>query len=293
MEFRHLEVFVEVIRSGGFSAAARHIGSTQSSVSKAVSQLEHDCGETLVERLPHGTVPTEAGRIVQEHARAMLARREAMVSELNALQGLESGRLRLGIPLIGSGPLFASVLAEFIRQHPAIQIELQESGGQHLEEALQRGEVEIAASLLPTPVGFAHHQICNEPLMAVLPEKHPLAARDRLRLKDLRDTPCIQFAHGFALNSLLAAAYARNNIPLVPAARSTQPDFMVDLAAAGLGVTFLPALMVPSRPGIKAVRVDEPNFRWRLGLVWRSNSALSPAGRRFLDLTKKMMMNAK
>lgn len=289
MELRHLEAFVAVVRCGGFSAAAREIGSTQSSVSKAILQLEHDCGETLLERLPQGVAPTDAGRIVLEHARTILARREDIATELQALRGLESGRLRIGMPLIGSGPLFAPVFAEFLRQHPTIRIELQESGGQHLETAVQQGEIELAASLLPAPSGFSSYQVCDDPVMAVLPGQHPLADRDRVRIKELAGTPCIQFTQGFALNAIISAAYARRNVPFLPAARSMQPDFMLDLAAAGLGVAYLPRLMITSRPDIKAALVDEPYFRWRLGLIWRNNSPLSPAGRRFLALTKQML----
>lgn len=66
-------------------------------------------------------------------------------------------------------------------------------------------------------------------------------------------------------------------MPLVPATRNMPLEFMVDLAAAGLGVAYPPALMVPTRPGLKAVRVDEPNFRRRLGFVWPGDS---PSSRR-------------
>jgi DNA-binding transcriptional LysR family regulator len=289
MELRNLRAFAAVVRTGGFSAAAREIGSTQSSVSKALLQLEHECGETLLERLPRGVVPTDAGRIVLDHAHAIIARHEELDADLKALRGLESGSLRLGMPLIGSGPLFAAILAQYFRLYPSIKVELQESGGQLLEAAVQQGEIEIAASLLPAPSGFASYQVCDEPVMAVLASQHPLANRDRVRLKELSSTPCILFTHGFALNAIISAAYARRSLPLVPAARSTQPDFMLALAAAGLGVAYLPRLMITPRPDIRIVPVDEPKFRWRLGLVWRNNLRLSPAAQRFLELTKEML----
>jgi len=64
---------------------------------------------------------------------------------------------------------------------------------------------------------------------------------------------------------------------------------MMALAMAGLGVAFLPRLMVTPRQDVKAVRVEEPNFRWRLGLIWRSHAPLSAAGRRFLELAKGVL----
>jgi len=289
MELRQFEAFAAVARSGGFSTAAREIGSTQSTVSKAILQLEHDCGEQLLERLPQGAVLTDAGRVVFDHIRVILTERENIVSELKSLRGLESGRLRIGMPLMGSDTIFAPVFAEFLKRYPAIRIEMQEHGGQRLEAAVQSGEIEIAASLLPAPANFSFHQICDEPMMAVLSAQHPQAGHDRLRLSDLTDIPCILFAQGFALNSVITSAYAHRDIPLVEAARSSQPEFVLALASAGLGVAYLPRFMVAARPDFKAAVVDEPDFRWRLGLIWRSNSQLSPAGKRFLELAKSML----
>ena len=57
MELRNLVAFVELSRSGGFSAAAKVLATTQSTVSKAILQLEHDCGVQLVERLGRGIRP--------------------------------------------------------------------------------------------------------------------------------------------------------------------------------------------------------------------------------------------
>lgn len=289
MELRQLRAFAAVVRHGGFSAAAREIGSTQSAVSKIILQLEHDCGESLLERLPQGAVPTDAGQIVLRHARAILGESDQLASELKALQGLEIGRLRIGMPLIGSGPLFAAVFAEFHQRYPGIELELQEDGGRRLEAAVQSGEIEIAASLLPAPAGFAYYQVCDEPMMAVLPAQHPLAARRRVRLPDLAGTPCILFEQGFALNRLITSAYTRCKVPLVQAARSAQPDFMLALAQAGLGVAYLPRLMVAAHPELNAPLVDEPNLRWRLGLIWRNRAPLSRPAQRFLDLARKML----
>ncbi len=292
MELRHLEIFAAVVRYGGFSAAAREIGSTQSTVSKAILQLEHDCGASLLARLPLGVIPTEAGRMVLDHSRIMLSEREHLVDALKSLRGVESGCLKVGMPLIGSDTLFAPVLGEFLRRHPAIRIELREDGGQRLEDAVQCGKVEIAASLLPAPETFASHAVCDEPMMAILPSSHPLARRHRIRLPELADTPCILYAQGFSLNAVIASAYARHDLPLLVAARSAQPDFIMALASAGLGVGYLPRIMVTSRQGSKAVPVDEPEFRWRLGLIWRRNARLSPAASRFLEIAKEMLPSA-
>ena len=64
MDFRPLRAFVEVVRQGGFSSAAKAVFATQSTVSKAVKQLEDEIGLPLLDRIGHRSVMTPAGEVV-------------------------------------------------------------------------------------------------------------------------------------------------------------------------------------------------------------------------------------
>ena len=64
IDLRRLRLFVEVVRQGGFSRAAKVVFATQPTVSKAVKQLEHELGAVLLERLGHRSALTAAGEIV-------------------------------------------------------------------------------------------------------------------------------------------------------------------------------------------------------------------------------------
>ncbi|MGC3989210.1 MAG: LysR substrate-binding domain-containing protein [Chthoniobacteraceae bacterium] len=287
MELRHLRILATVVQAGGFSAASRVLGSTQSTISKAIQQLEHDCGMPLLERLPRGVRPTSAGEIVLRRAAAMLAGEENLQAELDALRGLETGRLRLGVPPLGSSVLFAPLIAEYRRRHPGIQIDLHEEGSHTLEHAVLTGEIEIGASLLPAADSLSSHPVCNEPMLALLPAGHPLAGKARLSLRQLDGDKIILFERGFALNSVIEAACAKRKITFVEAARSGQPDFILALVAAGLGLSLLPRIMITSpQAGVVAIPVEDADLRWKLGLIWRRGAVLSPAAQRWLELVR-------
>ena len=199
MELRHLRTFVEVARLGGFSRAARTLFSTQSTVSKAIGQLEAELGEALFERLATGVRLTGAGELVYARAVAMLAEGEHMVAELADLRGMVSGRLRLGLPIFGSARLFAPLFAQYRQRYPGVDIELLEQGSARLEEAVLAGEVELAVSLLPVPDAFAWQPVCDDPMMAVLWADHPLGGRAALKLTELAQMPLMLFEQGFVL----------------------------------------------------------------------------------------------
>lgn len=291
MELRNLKAFVEVVRQGGFSKAARTLFSTQSTVSKAVGQLEAECGEALLERLGTGVRLTAAGELVHVRALAMLAESEHLAAELADLRGLLSGRLRLGLPIFGSARLFAPLFAEYRSRWPNVEIELMEQGSARLEEALLAGEVELGVSLLPIGEAFSWQPVRDDPLMAVLAADHPLRGRERLRLAELANDPFILFEQGFALNTRIEHACSLRGFAPRLAARSGQLDFIIALVAAGLGVALLPRLLTEGRDlePLGVVLVDETDLRWRAALSWRKGARLSPAARAWLALAREKL----
>jgi len=291
MELRHLRSFVEVARQGGFSRAARTLFSTQSTVSKAIGQLEAELGEALFERLATGVRLTGAGELVYARAVAMLAEGEHMVAELADLRGMVSGRLRLGLPIFGSARLFAPLFAQYRQRHPGVEIELLEQGSARLEEAVLAGEVELAVSLLPVPDAFAWQPVCDDPMMAVLWADHPLGGRASLKLTELAQTPLILFEQGFVLNARIETACRARGFTPEPAARSSQVDFIIALVASGLGVALLPRILTEGRDlaPLHVALVDETDLRWRAALVWRKGARLSPAARAWLALARERL----
>ena len=149
MELRTLRAFVEVVRQGGFTQAAKKVFATQSTVSKAIKHLEDEIGVPLLDRIGHRSKLTAAGEIVYQRALRMLAERNDLMTELDELRGLKRGTLRLGLPPVGSSTLFAPLFAAYHKRYPGVEIRLVEHGGERLEELLLSGEIELAASLLP------------------------------------------------------------------------------------------------------------------------------------------------
>ena len=290
MNLRTLRVFVEVVRQGGFSQAAEVVSLTQSSVSKAVRTLEDELGTPLLNRIGHKSELTAAGEIAFRRALVLLAERNDLIAEINDLRDLKGGTLRIGLPPVGCGVLFAQMFATYRSRYPRVNIELIEHGSKKLRECLGAGEVDLAALLIPIDETFAYQQVRNEPLVAVLPGAHSLSRRKRINFSDLADSPFILFEEGFALNALIMAACDRRAIVPRVTARSGQIDFIADLVAAGLGVAFLPRMLAQKHKhaGIALVPLDEPDTDWNIALAWRAGAHLPPAAIAWLELAKEL-----
>lgn len=289
MEFRTLRAFVEVVRQGGFSPAAKVVFTTQSAVSKAVKQLEEEIGVPLLDRIGHRSTLTAAGEAVYRRALRLLAERDDLLAEIAEIRGLQRGVLRLGLPPIGSSTIFAPIFAAYRRRYPGIEVRLVEHGSDRLEEVLRAGEIDLAASLLPVPEEFEWQAVRREPLMALLPRGHALAGPGHIGLGALRDEPFILFESGFALNRIIRDACRGCGFEPAIAARSSQIDFIVELAASGLGVAFLPRLIAEDRghPGVARLLLEEPAIDWEIAMIWRRGAYLSHAAKAWLEVAAK------
>lgn len=288
MDFRTLRAFVEVIRQGSFSRAADTVFATQSTVSKAVRQLEEEIGEPLIDRSAPQLRLTDLGEVVFPRAVQLLTDRNDLLAQIAEARGLKRGTLRLGLAPVASSTLFAPVLARYRRAYPDIDVRLVEYGGDGLMDLLQQGEIDLAATLAPDTDAFEWQMVRREPLVAVLAADFAQAQASSIGLTALAGLPFILFTDGFGINRLILDACRRQRIEPTIAARSAQVDFQIELAADGMGVAFLPRdLALRAGDGrVAAVLLAEPDTEWQLAMVWRRGVYLSHAARAWLAMMR-------
>lgn len=288
MQIRTLEAFVEIIRQNGFSAAAKILNSTQSTVSKSLAQLESRYATKLVNRNKGKIELTAAGEYVFRHAQRILAEEDAMAREIAELKGLKRGVLKIGLPPIGSSELFAPVLARYTASHPYIDINIVEHGSKKLEELVLSGAIELAGSLVPIANGFDYQDVRNDPVVALMPT-NLAGERTTITTKELVEYPFVLFASQFALTPLVINTFHRQGLQPIVSARSSQIDFLFGLVAAGMGVGFLPRMIAEKRnvKNVKMVEISDTIIEWHMALIWRSNSHISFAAREWLRLSSQ------
>jgi DNA-binding transcriptional LysR family regulator len=285
MEFQALRIFVEVVRQNGFSAAARIVFTTQSTVSKIIRQLEHEIGAPLLNRTGRRIALTSVGDVVYRRALRILAERDDLLSELGDLQDLKRGTLRLGISPINTSTLFAPVFALYRNQYPAIDIQLVELGGEQLKDQVLSGNVDVAVAILPVADDFEWQEVTREPLVAVLPPRHPLLENKSVDLADLQHEPFILFEAGYSISRVILDACKRRGLQPNVIARTNQTEFVIALVMSGLGVGFLPRLIAEHR-AVSYVPLVEPHTEWHLVMIWRKGAYLSNAARAWLELAR-------
>jgi DNA-binding transcriptional LysR family regulator len=121
--FQDLTLFVRVAETGSFSRAGRELGYAQPTVSRMIGALEERLGVKLLLRTTRKVTPTEAGTALLDRARSVLSELEDAENAARGADGL-SGVLRIATPVTFGAREIAPKLGPFLRQHPALQIEL-------------------------------------------------------------------------------------------------------------------------------------------------------------------------
>ena len=122
-------IFAAVVEHRSFSGAADALGVSKATVSKAVARLEASLGQSLFHRTSRRLALTEAGRPLAERAARIVAEAVAAEELARDAASAPSGRVRLAVPMTFGVSKVAPIVAEFLAEHPGIEIEL------HLSDA--------------------------------------------------------------------------------------------------------------------------------------------------------------
>jgi DNA-binding transcriptional LysR family regulator len=121
-DLSRLRVFIAVVESRSFTAAAERLAMTKSAVSQAVAALERELGVQLLQRSTRRLAVTQAGEALLADGRALLAQAGQVFERARTSQGVLSGLLRITSAEIGV-PFVAPLIAEYLALHPQMRVE--------------------------------------------------------------------------------------------------------------------------------------------------------------------------
>ena len=282
MELRQLEYFVAVAEEANFTRAAERVHISQSGVSAQIRQLETELGAELFDRSARTARLTVAGKAALTHAREALAAAARTRQSVDDITGLVRGRLTVGMIMGCTVKPFFDALAGFHREHPGVEIALQEDNSDVLVDHVRGGLRDLALVGVPgdPPAGLRSQVIVSEGLSAVVPAGHPLAGRASVDLVGLLAYEIICLPVGTGVRGVLDQACAAAGLRLTVALQATAPGAVADLAARGMGVAVLSESMAVDFSEMSVVAIEGISIPALLAVVWREGH--SPAVARLL-----------
>lgn len=285
LDLKRLSVLREVVNLGSFSAAAEALYVSQSAVSQQVATLEREVGMSLIERTRSGAKATDAGRTLVAHADAAIARLEEAERDLAEIAGLEGGEVRIASFPSASATILTTAMSAFVAKHPRVKLSMADAEPEISVPKLRSGDLDLAITFdypqLPEPEerDIEHTLLLTESMHVALPLDHPLAGEDRVKMTDLADEEWLSGGGPSSCGLILSLACREAGFEPRVGFESDDYAVLQGFIAAGLGVTLLPDLALPTLRSDLVVKPTDPDAPMRR--VWavtrRSRSAATGA----------------
>jgi DNA-binding transcriptional LysR family regulator len=294
MELRHIRYFVAVAEEGHITRAAQRLGLQQPPLSQQIRALEREIKVSLFLRHPRGVTLTDAGRSFFEDAQSILAQVDRAATRAQRTARGELGRIAVGFTTSAPfHPLVARAIRQFRQHRPDVSFALEESSSVDLVKALREEQLDAVfiRSAIADAAGLAVHALLHEDMVAALPSRHERARQPTLGLKELADETFILYRRptGAGLYDVIIAACARAGFSPRVGQEAPRIVSTLNLVAAGLGVTLVPASLagLPLEGVTYRKLKDRPALKVPLNLVQRQSEG-SAATLDFIELVRKL-----
>ncbi|HEJ9059558.1 TPA: LysR family transcriptional regulator [Serratia fonticola] len=291
IELRHLRYFVAVAEELHFGRAAERLRISQPPLSQQIQALEDMVGARLLARNNRNVSLTQAGEMFLKEAYQVLAQVNRAAEKAARLERGELGELTIGFT--SSAPFIRVVsrsLRAFRQLSPDVHIKMREVNTKQQLEPLLNGELDLGVMRnTRLPDALQHQLLLREPLLAVVPNGHPLTlkAPGTLRFSDLAQEPFVFFSRevGTALYDEILALLANAGIAPYITQEVGEAMTIIGLVAAGLGISILPMSFGRVKiDGVTYLPLAEPEAMTEVWLVHHRSRPLTAAAKALMAL---------
>lgn len=292
------EYFLRIVEYKSISKAAESLYISQPSLTKYLQKLESELNIQLFDRKQTPMKLTDAGLYFFDYVKRVEREEHDLLTRVSEIKNAGRATLTIGMALWRSSVILPEFLPIFFERHPMISIRLQEGSAATLESALMNDDVDFCVMNLPVNyTNVSYEPIIDEYIFLIGSHRFPLVqqleeelAADPYRRTDIRrfaDQPFILTQPGQHITEYVNSMLSRHNVELRCLMRTSNVTTAVNLAASGIGFTFVPELGTHSRffpsQDVSLFIVNTPPLRCTLAAVYKKSSYLSAAAQLFIQ----------
>ncbi|MDG5900679.1 LysR family transcriptional regulator [Shewanella xiamenensis] len=241
LSFRLLEVYVQVVRLGNISAAARTLHLTQPTVSLQLKKLADILGEPLLNSIDGRMSPTLIGQELYRAACDTLSRFEDFDAFIQQARGGSIGHINIGL-VTTAKYVVPRILGAFYRQFPQVKVTLNIGNRAHILGRFERQEDDLYLfSHPPSGEQVLSARIIKNPLQLIAPKDHWAVGRQQVRFSELKQERFIIREPGSATRLMFESWCSAQGIALSETMQIESNEAIRLSVASGLGLSVISA----------------------------------------------------
>lgn len=285
MNLQKYLAFVKTVEYGSFTKAAEVLSYSQSGISRMIGDLEQEWGIVLLERGKKGVRLTSNGTRLYPFARGLCAEYEKLRAEVEELNGLQSGLIRIGTFSSVAICWLPKIIQKFQEDYPNIDYELLLGDYREIEEWILEGRVDCGFVPLPvTSKELDTELLGQDHMLAVLPLNHPLAKREVFPMEAFNDAPFMLLEKDN--NTEVAELLEQHHVKPKVKFKTWDDHAIMSMVEKGLGISLLPELILEKVSYQIAVKPLDITVPRNIGIAMRDRQNASLTVKRFLDYIK-------
>lgn len=284
-----LQIFLKVVQTQSVTRASEELHLTQPAVSIQLKNFQEQFEIPLTEVVGRKIYITDFGREIAEAAENIIDQVYAINYKTSAYKGQLTGRLKISVVSTGKY-IMPYFLADFMKQHPGIELLMDVTNKNKVVESLVNNEVDFAlVSILPTSLKIEKMDLLENKLFLVNDQKTKF--KKGLTITEiLHDLPLIFREKGSGTRQTMERFIERNAIPILKKIELTSNEAVKQALLAGLGCSIMPLIGIRSElqnNELQIIPINGLPIKTTWSLIWLKGKKHSPVSLSFLDYLKK------
>jgi len=298
LKLHELRVLMSVVDGGSMGKAAKSLATSQPAVSRAIADLEYSLGVRLLDRSPHGIVPTPYGRALIRRSVAAFDELRQGVKDIEFLADPTAGEVRIATAIVTAAGFLAGVTDRLARRHPRVVCHLITGELAMINRALEERDVDALITGMPSPLAdhLEAEALYTSSRFVVASTENPWSRKRRVTLADLMNEPWTLPPRDSPPGTRAADDFRAAGLDVPRAAVITYTDIArLALVAQGRFLTIATASAFNGlHTAIKALPIELASAHTPVGIVTLKNRTLTPVAELFFhcarELAKPMAM---
>ncbi|ROM50707.1 LysR family transcriptional regulator [Pseudomonas poae] len=257
-----LRLYLHILDTGNITAGAARSHLSLAAASARIRVMEASLGIECLERGRRGVTPTAAGKALARHARLLLQQAEHLQQDLAEYAKGIKGQVRLLCNTTALSEYLPELLADFLREHPNLDIDLQELPSLRITQSLRQGTADlgIISDAVDTH-GLQTLPFRDDPLVLILPLDHPLAA-GTVSFIDSLQHDFVGLTADSALAVYLEEQALHSGFRLQTRIRAEGFDGVMRMVARGAGLGIVPQAALDRWPSERRFKAQPLREEW-------------------------------